>query len=79
MAIFIMNYFWSERQDLNLRPLPPQGSALARLSYAPIFQNLSCIKISVNRTSKMNTRFTFKEIYLRYYIKDEFISTYKYS
>ena len=26
---------WSERQDLNLRPLPPQGSALAKLSYAP--------------------------------------------
>ena len=26
----------SERQDLNLRPLPPQGSALAKLSYAPM-------------------------------------------
>ena len=26
---------WSERHDLNVRPLPPQGSALAKLSYAP--------------------------------------------
>jgi len=28
--------FWSERHDLNVRPLPPQGSALAKLSYAPL-------------------------------------------
>lgn len=27
---------WSEWQDLNLRPLPPQGSALTKLSYIPI-------------------------------------------
>ena len=27
--------YWSERRDLNARPLPPQGSALAKLSYAP--------------------------------------------
>lgn len=27
--------YWSERHDLNVRPLPPQGSALAKLSYAP--------------------------------------------
>jgi hypothetical protein len=26
---------WSERQDLNLRPLDPQSSALAKLSHAP--------------------------------------------
>ena len=26
---------WSGRQDLNLRPLAPQASALARLRYAP--------------------------------------------
>lgn len=26
---------WSGRQDSNLRPLPPQGSALARLRHAP--------------------------------------------
>lgn len=30
-------FIWSERQDLNLRPLPPQGSTLAKLSYAPTF------------------------------------------
>jgi hypothetical protein len=27
----------SERQDLNLRPLRPERSALARLSYAPFY------------------------------------------
>ena len=27
---------WSERRDSNTRPLPPQGSALARLRYTPI-------------------------------------------
>src|SRR5262245_5342554 len=26
---------WSGREDLNLRPLAPEASALARLSYAP--------------------------------------------
>ena len=33
---------WSEREDLNLRPLVPQTSALTRLRYAPnIYVNLS--------------------------------------
>ena len=27
---------WSDRQDLNLRPLRPERSALARLSYGPV-------------------------------------------
>ena len=30
------NKFWSERADLNRRPLVPQTSALTRLRYAPI-------------------------------------------
>lgn len=30
-----LNVYWSERHDSNVRPLPPQGSALAKLSYAP--------------------------------------------
>ena len=29
---------WSDRQDLNLRPLRPERSALARLSYGPIYR-----------------------------------------
>jgi len=33
---FQKNKNWSERHDLNVRPLPPQGSALAKLSYAPM-------------------------------------------
>ena len=28
ITLSIINEFWSERQDLNLRPLPPHGSAL---------------------------------------------------
>ena len=30
---------WSERQDLNLRPLRPERNALAKLSYAPIIMS----------------------------------------
>ena len=30
--------FWSGRKDLNLRPLGPEPSALAKLSYAPLFR-----------------------------------------
>ncbi|KUK53953.1 MAG: hypothetical protein XD78_0783 [Desulfotomaculum sp. 46_296] len=26
---------------MNVRPLPPQGSALAKLSYAPVYKNFS--------------------------------------
>ena len=26
---------------MNVRPLPPQGSALAKLSYAPLYKNFS--------------------------------------
>ena len=33
--------YWSERRDLNARPLPPQGSALAKLSYAPTNRSYS--------------------------------------
>ena len=29
---------WSGRRDLNPRPLPPQGSALAKLRYGPIYE-----------------------------------------
>lgn len=36
-------FIWSERQDLNLRPLPPQGSTLAKLSYAPKSHRLHCL------------------------------------
>jgi hypothetical protein len=32
---FLRLLIWSERHDSNVRPLPPQGSALAKLSYAP--------------------------------------------
>lgn len=35
MCIYFEYTLWSERHDLNVRPLPPQGSALAKLSYAP--------------------------------------------
>ncbi len=34
LRVFVKKH-WSERHDLNVRPLPPQGSALAKLSYAP--------------------------------------------
>ena len=31
--------YWSGREDLNLRPLRPERSALARLSHTPCFKN----------------------------------------
>jgi hypothetical protein len=34
VALFIID-FWSERRDLNSRPLVPQTSALTGLRYAP--------------------------------------------
>lgn len=33
----LFDYKWSGREDLNLRPLDPQSSALTRLRYVPKF------------------------------------------
>ena len=37
-----LGFCWSERLDLNQRPLAPQASALAKLSYAPLNRTCSC-------------------------------------
>jgi hypothetical protein len=46
---------WSERHDSNVRPLPPQGSALAKLSYAPITNvSISYAEPEVKRATGFN-------------------------
>jgi hypothetical protein len=35
-ALQLQDFFWSEREDLNLRPLVSQTSALTGLRHAPM-------------------------------------------
>lgn len=53
MQTFYFTIFnWSERLDLNQRPLPPQGSALAKLSYAPTTKKLYLFFVEVSTLFK---------------------------